>query len=207
MAESTDQAMAFPSLENYLMAKTKTSSVPDITDRFTAKTVHAAMRKLKTCPVAMGRLYQSLLARDLWLNASDLASGLSVSAAQVSRSLAAARLPEEIINAFGGESHVTYRLAAKLNRLIGVLGSEALVESVNRLPRELRGHDEDALYHWLVTGNAITPELRITFCSDRNSRYIRLDGPDIENIPSSSLRELQRLLMDWKAKAITSWTN
>lgn len=189
------------------MAKTKALPLSDISDRFTAMTVHAAMRRLTTSPVAMGRLYQSLLERGLWPNGSELASDLSVSAAQVSRSLAAARLPEEVIGAFGGESYVTYRLAAKLDRLLGVVGSEALVESANRLPSELRGRHQDAVYHWLVTGDAITLEVRITFCSDRKSRYIRLDGPDIEHIPLSSLRDLQRLLADWKAKAITSSTN
>jgi hypothetical protein len=143
---------------------------------------HALIRKRAYSPVALGRFYQQLLERRIWPTQAALADGLGISTSQVSRALAAARLPNEVIQAFGDVERITFRVVTALTMLIASMGVDVVRGNAARLPRapEL---SVDAVLTAISTGESPrVAALPFKLSAGPGGRYIRIDSPHIARL-------------------------
>jgi hypothetical protein len=83
----------------------------------------------------MAKFYSVMIERGLWTNQKDLAEGLRVSTAHVSRMLAVSRLPESILRLFV-DKPLSSADVATVHTLIKEFGASVISERAKSVPRE-----------------------------------------------------------------------
>jgi hypothetical protein len=154
---------------------------------------HAALRSEKATAIAYGRFYLGLLEKDVWGSQSELAAGLSVSKGHVSKAIKAARLPGPVVQAFGAESRVSFRVVEALDELIKVVGIEKLREHAAQIGRRPDVPVPQLLQALAVGERPDYDRMPFRLSVARNGRYIRIDSPEIAAL-ISRLPEVQTAL-------------
>lgn len=151
-------------------------------DRRTAAIAHARLRTDSASAVMLGRFYEDLLQRKLWGSQASLAADLGVSAAQVSRARAAARLPGEVIQALeNGGGGITVRKARAIERLIEALGT-AVVRQNARLLRQVSRLTVDAFIMAIIDARKDGGAPLVRLVADERSMHIRIESPEIRRL-------------------------
>jgi hypothetical protein len=132
-------------------------------------------------PAIIGRFYRALLERRLWATQRQLAEAFGVSDTQVSRALAAARLPPEIRRAFGGESRISHRAAQRILFIVAQLGADVVRERAAKIPSGASLADIETA---LLTGRLPHADfdLRITVASGQGGKYLRIDSTQLDQL-------------------------
>lgn len=147
----------------------------------------------------LGLYYRDLLSgTGLWQTQAELAQAMNVSRAHVSKCLAAARLPQEIVSLFGPEM-ITFRLAASLTRLIDDLGLEHLLVNATRLPNVVLGTVDILTVLVAGKGAEATDQVRLRV---GRGKALRLELPD-PGIVLPHLRQLERMIA-WYISTVLS---
>jgi ParB family chromosome partitioning protein len=87
---------------------------------------HHLLRERETSALNYGRFYQRLLEARVFATQRELSIALSVPEGHVSKALKSARLPTDLLRAFGSEAHVSFRVAEALAELVKVVGVQTL---------------------------------------------------------------------------------
>jgi hypothetical protein len=154
---------------------------------------HSRLRGERTSPIAYGRFYLDVLERQIWVSQSELAVNFSISKGHVSKAIKAARIPAGVVNTFGSDRRVSFRIAEALHELTAAIGIEKLRLNASRLGRRPDLTTSQVL-HALAVGNRPENELTsIQLSPSRNGRYIRLDSPNIVCL-IARLHEIQTAL-------------
>jgi hypothetical protein len=151
------------------------------------------LRLIKSPPIAYGRFYLALLEGKVWQSQVALATDLSVSQGYVSKAVKTARLPAEVILAFGSERRVSFRVAEALGELVHSIGSEKL-----RRRAALIGARPDLPVAQLLKALSVGTQpdrfsISLRMSPGRNGRYIRIDSPEIANL-LPRLRDIEAAL-------------
>lgn len=155
----------------------------------TASDAHRALQAQTLSAVRFGNFYQSLLSTGLWNSQASLSRSLGVSKAKISRALMAARLPDEVVEAFDGGEAITYRRAHAIGLLIGALGA-GVVRKKRSYCRNCQRLPLSSLC-WPLSQSRLSNESRPQF---RWSPTPRL-GPFASSHPI--LRKFLRMCVNW----------
>jgi hypothetical protein len=156
----------------------------------TASDAHRALQAQTLSAVRFGNFYQSLLSTDLWNSQASLSRSLGVSKAKISRALMAARLPDEVVEAFDGGEAITYRRAHAIGLLIGALGAGVVRKKAQLLPQLPALTVEQ-----FVLAVVSEPPLEriastISLVADPETRSVRIQSPHIAQV-FAHVRELE----------------
>lgn len=161
---------------------------------------HMAMCSRGASAYELGLFYRSVISETgVWRTQAELAKAMNVSQAHVSKSLAAARLPREIVALFGPQL-VTFRLAASLNNLIDQIGLEHLLANAARLPNGALGTVE--ILTFLVAGERAEAVEKPRLCIIGRGKALRLEFSELD-IVLPHLRQLERMIA-WSISMILS---
>lgn len=169
-------------------------STREIPDKKTAIAVHARLRASSAAPVQLGRFYVAILERRLWPTQQELAQACGVSSATVSRSIAIAAFPAEVLGAFDNGERLTYRTANTVQALIAALGNEVVRANARRVRRG-DSQSIDDIITTIAAGKtppSANSRLKLTVARDR--RYIRIDSSQIDRL-IPRLKQIEDLLM------------
>lgn len=154
---------------------------------------HAVLRLEKATAIAYGRFYLGLLEKEVWGSQAELAAGLSVSKGHVSKAIKAARLPGPVVQAFGAESRVSFRVVEALEELIKVGGIERLSKHAAHIGRRPDVTVSQLLQALAVGERPDYGRMAFRLSAARNGRYIRIDSPEIAAL-ISRLPEIETAL-------------
>lgn len=154
----------------------------NISDRQNAIHVHATLPDSSCTPAELGRFYIDILKRRLWASQTELAKSLGVSTSILSRSMAIARLPNEIISLAGGPEKITFRLGRRINDLIEELGIEAVVRNAANVRPNRSRSTHDLLAALENGGVPPLPGQPISVSLDKSNGFIRIESPYISDI-------------------------
>ncbi|MBU9589450.1 hypothetical protein [Burkholderia multivorans] len=161
-------------------------------DRLAAIERHEDLRRAGSPPIVLGEFYRKQLDRELWPSQAKLAADLNMSKPLVTRSIQASLLPPEVVAAFGGPYHISYRTAGLAMRLIKSVGRAVVVQRALTVPNTTPSAKK--VISILATGVVQTDDaakLRISLGA--NGKHLIIDGPHIDRvIPHLAL--VQRLL-------------
>jgi hypothetical protein len=152
-------------------------SAREVPNQKTAVAVHKQLLVSKPPVVVMAKFFSVMIARGLWRNQRELAKGLSVSAAQVSRLLAISRLPESVLGLFV-DKHLSAAEVETIRELIKEVGEKVISERAKSLPHGTTVTDALAV---LTTGQ---PSQRrpVRISVVRGKKYLRIDTADFASI-------------------------
>ena len=157
-------------------------------DRETAVEIHNQLRVTQPSIIAMGKFYRSILDQRLWPSQRAMAIEMDVSFPQVSRMVAAARLPEALLNIFENRT-VTFRNIDILQTLTRQLGEVEIVRRARFVAHDCSLED---VFSILTTGQPIGQKgVRISVIPGK--RYLRLDVPNFDRI-APRIVELEQIL-------------
>jgi ubiquinone biosynthesis protein UbiJ len=154
----------------------------NISDRQKAIDVHVKLRDSSCTPAALGRLYIDILKQCLWPSQAELAKSLGVSTSILSRSMAIARLPNEITSLIGGPEKITFRLGKRIDDLIEELGIEAVVRNAANLRPNRSRSTHDLLAALENGGDPPLSGQPIRVSLDKSNSFIRIESPYISDI-------------------------
>ncbi|EEF26624.1 conserved hypothetical protein, partial [Ricinus communis] len=92
-----------------------------ISNRRTAIAVHNRLCDAKAPMLKLGRFYCSMLDRGIWDSQKAMSNDLGVSTSTISRTIAAARLPHEVLSLFSDRT-LAFRNVSSLNFLVQQFG-------------------------------------------------------------------------------------
>ncbi|MGF6652779.1 hypothetical protein OKW34_003368 [Paraburkholderia youngii] len=153
-------------------------SAREISNQGTAIATHKRLKAANESLVVIGRFYLALIEQGLWPTQKALASELGVSGAHMSRMLAAARLPEEVLRAFGDRHAFSFADIATLQFLVKENGEQVIKQRARAVPQNTRPEDVLGI---LTTGKRSAPRgIRIRLGRDR--KHLRVESPNIERL-------------------------
>jgi hypothetical protein len=166
--------------------KTTTKSIPN---RVTAKAVHTRMRTEGASPYELGCFYKAMLTRRLWTSHRDLAESLGASRSNVSKAVALARIPAEVVSAIGGSKQISFRIGKVLLHAIDRTGEAVFVSRVHEAVRVGYTAVDDVLEFAIFDRiPRSTPSMvRVRLARDKKS--LRVEDPDLDQL----LPHIQRL--------------
>ncbi|MBW5285202.1 hypothetical protein ACS0ZG_34180 [Burkholderia gladioli] len=158
---------------NKVRVMTLDFSVATVPDKGAAISAHGRLRVGGASILHLGRFYMAMLERALWPTQAAMASDLQVSASNVSRSIAAARLPRELVDAAGGEARMTFAVADTFDFLASRLGAAVAAERAQELPSGLSVKE---IEHALLTGVPPRPnQIRVSISANRKHLIVESD--------------------------------
>ncbi|MFX1670957.1 hypothetical protein PWR63_01385 [Paraburkholderia sp. A2WS-5] len=161
---------------------------------------HSAMISRGANAYEFGVFYRSLMTRaGLWRTQAELAKAMNVSRAHVSKALAAARLPGEIVGIFGARQ-ITFRLAECLSRLIAEFGVDHLQRNATRVPINARTTDE--ILRFLAEGEIPESTDKPRLSVIESGKALRLELTDL-HIVLPYLTQLEHMIA-WSVSVILS---
>ncbi|WP_429496276.1 hypothetical protein [Paraburkholderia youngii] len=164
-------------------------SAREIPNQRTAIATHKRLKAANESVVVMGRFYLALIERGLWPTQKALASELGVSGAHMSRLLAAARLPDEVLRAFGDRHAFSFTDIATLQLLVKENGEQVIQQRARDVPQNARPEDVLGI---LTTGKRPAPRgIRVTL--GRDGKHLRIESPNIKRV-IPRIEELERIL-------------
>ncbi|WP_186057947.1 hypothetical protein [Burkholderia gladioli] len=148
-------------------------SAATVPDKGSAIAAHGRLRVGGASILHLGWFYMAMLERALWPTQATMASDLQVSASNVSRSMAAARLPRELVDAAGGEARMTFSVADTFDFLVSRLGAAVVTERAQKLPPGLSVKE---IEHALVTGvSPRSDQIRVSISANRKHLIVESD--------------------------------
>jgi hypothetical protein len=159
----------------------------EIPDRQTALALHKRLRETKAPLIDMGRFYLFMVEQGRWATQKTMASDLGVSTAQVSRLVAAARLPEELLELFANKALVFSDIAT-LHMLVRQFGKTEIANRAKGVPLECSLED---IFSILTTGKK-PPRKGVRISIVRGQKYLRVDVPKFAQI-APQIRELEQI--------------
>jgi hypothetical protein len=157
-------------------------------DRDAAVANHKQLRTTKASIIAMGKFYLSLLEQGVWPSQRAMATELDISFPQVSRMVAAARLPEAVLNIFKNRA-VSFRSIDTLQTLTRQLGEAEIVRRARCVTHDCSLED---VFSVLTTGKPVMRRgVRVSIVPGK--KYLRLDVPNFERI-APRIVELEQIL-------------
>jgi hypothetical protein len=163
-------------------------SAREIPNRRTAIAVHRELRVTKTPVVVMAKFYSVMIERGLWTNQKELAEGLSVSTAHVSRMLAVSRLPESVLGLFV-DKPLSAADVATVHGLIKEFGASVISERATSVPRESTVTDAFAI---LTTGQRARGEA-VQVSVSKRQKYLRVDTVDFASVAPRA-KEIEKIV-------------
>ena len=161
---------------------------------------HLAMISRGANAYEFGVFYRTVMTgTGVWRTQAELAKAMNVSRAHVSKALAAARLPQEIVCLFGPKL-ITFRLAACLNRLIDQFGLDHLLANATRVP--INALTTDEILTLLVAGERVESADKPRLSVIDSGTALRLELSDL-NILLPYLRQLEGMI-GWSVSMILS---
>ena len=148
-----------------------------ICSRQTAIARHNELRATKASLLEQGKFYVSLLEQGVWPSQRAIATALGVSLSQVSRMVAAARLPIAILTLFANRP-LSFRNVVTLQTLTERLGD---VEVTRRASCVTNDCSVEEIVSVLTTGREVLPggvKVRMV----PGQKYFRLDVPNFEKM-------------------------
>ncbi|RQN37299.1 hypothetical protein EHZ25_20340 [Paraburkholderia tropica] len=102
--------------------------VPQSLNKRTARSMHAQMQELDVSRYEVGRFYRGVLRQQIWPSQRDMANALGVSTSSVSRLIALARIPAEVVSALGSPNELSFRVGELVLGALKVSGERAVIE-------------------------------------------------------------------------------
>ncbi|SIT34861.1 hypothetical protein BN2475_10017 [Paraburkholderia ribeironis] len=163
-------------------------SQTQIPNRRTAIAYHRRLKEENAPILKMGRFYLSMVERNLWPSQTAMAFELGVSIFQISRTIAAARLPESVVGLFASKS-LSFADVATLRKLVKEVGEAEVVERSKSVSPDAPTRE---IFSILTSGKAsLRNGVRISRVRGQN--YLRLDVPNIEEI-APHIQKLEQML-------------
>lgn len=135
-----------------------------------------------TAPADFGGFYRRLLQTGVWSSQRALAAALTVSSSHVSRCISIKRLPEIVLEAFGGARYVSFRLGRELLKLTREIESSDLRKRAVKA-KGLQLVDPDEILQFLRSGDGPgRRNARLSISVDRSGKVVRIEGPDVEKL-------------------------
>jgi hypothetical protein len=159
-----------------------------IDDREAAAKLHEKLREQRAPLLAMGKFYLSVLSRGLWPSQRAIAADLDVSLSQMSRMVAAARLPEAVLRLFIGRP-LSFRHADTLRRLSAQLGETEMVRRSRYVSDDCSLED---VFCVLTTGHQ-KEQKGVRLSLVHGQKYLRLDVPDFDQV-APRIAQLEQIL-------------
>ncbi|MEM5439446.1 hypothetical protein [Paraburkholderia diazotrophica] len=157
-------------------------------DREAAIEIHKRLRATKASIIALGKFYVSVLDQGLWPSQRAIATELDISLSQVSRMVAAARLPKAVLNIFGDRT-VSFRNIDILQTLTRQLGESEIVRRARCVTHDCSLED---VFSVLTTGKPVIRKgVRVSIIPGK--KYLRLDVPNFERV-APRIVELEQIL-------------
>lgn len=153
-----------------------------IPNRVTAIAVQARMRANSASHYELGLFYQAMLKRRLWSSHRDLAESFGVSRPNVSKAIALARIPSEVVNAIGGAEHISFRIGALLLDAIDKIGEARFIRRAREAVRVGFTAVDDIL-EFVVFDRIPQPapnKIQVHLARDKKS--LRVDIPDLDDL-------------------------
>lgn len=145
---------------------------------------HALLREQKTSAIAYGRFYSGLLEKSVWKNQSELAASLSVSKGHVSKAIKAALLPQEVVEVFGLDGRISFRVVDAIDGLAKTIGIETLCLHAIRLGKRPDVPIPQLLRALAAGERPNDTAVRFKLSPARNGRYIRIESAEIAKLIS-----------------------
>lgn len=146
-------------------------------DREAAIALHMQLRATKASNITLGRFYLSLLDRGLWPSQRAIATEFNTSLPQVSKMVAAARLPEALLKLFENRK-APFRALDTLQTLTRQLGEAEVVHRARCIPSD---SSLENVFSVLTTGKPVERAgVRVSIVPGK--KYLRIDLPDFERI-------------------------
>lgn len=148
-----------------------------MSSRETAIALHDELRATKASLLELGKFYVSLLEQSLWPSQRAIATALGVSLSQMSRMVAAARLPIAILTLFA-DRPLSFRNAVTLQTLTRRLGDVEVARRANGVTNDC---SVEEIVSVLTTGKEVLPG-RVKVRMVPGQKYFRLDVPNFEQM-------------------------
>ncbi|MCP3728251.1 hypothetical protein M3I53_34960 [Paraburkholderia sp. CNPSo 3272] len=133
-------------------------------------------------PARLGRFYSRMLLTGVWPSQRALAAALSVSNSHVSRCISISGLSGSILEAFGGEKYVSFRLGKELLKLTREIKSQELRKRALKV-KVMELVDPNEILQVLRSGDApARMRARLSISVDRSGKVLRIEGPDVEKL-------------------------
>lgn len=140
---------------------------------------HQKMISAGEAPYRLGLFYRKVLEASLWPTQSETARGLNVSQSQISKAISISGLPREVVDVFG-RANITFRLGARLVRLVKQFGVEQLSRNVASSPT--RAVTTDEALTWFARSVLPLKNEKVHLSLVDNGTAIRVDIPDPEQV-------------------------
>ena len=140
------------------------------------------MRANSASHYELGLFYQAMLKRRLWSSHRDLAESFGVSRPNVSKAIALARIPSEVVNAIGGAEHISFRVGALLLDAIDQIGEALFIRRAREAVRVGFTAVDDIL-EFVVFDRIPQPapnKIQVHLARDKKS--LRVDIPDLDDL-------------------------
>jgi hypothetical protein len=159
-----------------------------ISNRRTAIAVHKRLKDAKSPMLTMGRFYCDMLDRGIWDTLRAMAREFEVSKTHIGRTIAAARLPNEVLALFRDRT-LAFRNVESLTVLVQQFGEAEVIKRASAIPN---GAPIDDIFAILTTGKKAPRQgVRVSIAAD--ARYLRVDVPNIALL-APHVKEIEEIL-------------
>ena len=150
-----------------------------IPNKATANRIHAEMQANGASTYELGLFYRTMLARQLWPSQTSLAEFFGVSNAQVSRHVAIARLPIEVVEAFGDPTRISFRVGSLLLEALDKFG-DAVIAARAKQAVALDYRSVDDILEFVVANRIPTRQMtKVSVRLARDKKTLRVELPNM----------------------------
>ncbi|WP_321936241.1 hypothetical protein [Paraburkholderia sp. J8-2] len=153
-----------------------------IPNKVTAIAVQARMRANAASHYELGLFYQAMLKRRLWSSHRDLAESFGTSRPNVSKAIALARIPSEVVDAIGGAKHISFRIGALLLGAIDKIGEALFIRRAREAVRVGYTAVDDILEFAVFDRIPQRTPNKIQVHLARDKKSLRVDIPDLDEL-------------------------
>lgn len=168
-----------------------------VPNKRTARAVHDEIRAKATSSYELGILYRGFLRQRLWRTQRELAKDLHVSSPKVSRCIALAGVPHEVVDALGGPGNLSFRIGELLLGALNAHGEESIVARAREAKRI--GYTRvDEFIEYVVADRIPEQNVeKVRIRLGRDKKSLRVEVPGLARL----IPHLPRL-EDWLARSI-----
>ncbi|WP_321853354.1 hypothetical protein [Paraburkholderia tropica] len=172
--------------------------VPPLPNKRTARSIHAELQVLDVSRYEVGLFYRGVLRQQIWASQREMAKALGISTSCVSRLIALAGIPAEVVSALGSPNEFSFRVGELLLGALKVSGERAVIERAREAKRLGYPEVEERIEY--IVSNRIPQQgvgkIRVRLARDKHS--LRVEMPQL-------LRLMPHLsaLEEWFSNSIT----
>lgn len=166
----------------------------------TARTTHDELQASGASRYEIGVFYRAALSQQIWASQREMADALGVSTSGVSRFLALANIPVEVVEALGSPNDLTARVGELLLGALKLSGKSTLVRRAIDAKR-LGYKETNELIEYIVSDRIPQQnvgKIRVRLARDKKS--LRVELPELLRL----VPHLSRL-EEWLSASITSF--